>query len=82
VRFSTFVLLLTLIVTGTACYHGSKPRAIDRPAPDFKVQDSDRTVTLDQFKGKVVVLNFWASWCPPCVEELPSLMQMQRDLQS
>jgi cytochrome c biogenesis protein CcmG, thiol:disulfide interchange protein DsbE len=82
VRFYSFVLLLLLTITVSACYHGSKPRAIDRPAPDFKVQDSDRTVSLDQFKGKVVVLNFWASWCPPCVEELPSLMQMQTDLQN
>jgi cytochrome c biogenesis protein CcmG, thiol:disulfide interchange protein DsbE len=82
VRFYSLALLLTLTFAGTGCYHGSKPSAIDRPAPDFKVQDSDHTVSLDQFKGKVVVLNFWASWCPPCVEELPSLMQMQTELQN
>jgi len=82
VRFYSLALLLFLIVGASACYHGSKPSAIDRPAPDFKVQDSDRTLSLDQFKGKVVVLNFWASWCPPCVEELPSLMRMQTELQS
>jgi thiol-disulfide isomerase/thioredoxin len=41
------------------------------------VQDSDRKVTLSQFRGNVVVLNFWASWCEPCVEELPSLISMQ-----
>lgn len=82
VRFSIFALLLTLSLAGTACYHGSKPSAIDRPAPGFKVQDSDHTVSLDQFKGKVVVLNFWASWCPPCIEELPSLMRMQTELQN
>jgi len=82
VRFYSFVLLLLLTVTVRACYHGSKPTAIDRPAPEFKVQDSDHTVSLDQFKGKVVVLNFWASWCPPCVEELPSLMRMQSELQN
>jgi peroxiredoxin len=46
-------------------------------APDFTVQDSDRKVTLSQFRGDVVVLNFWATWCPPCVEELPSLISMQ-----
>jgi len=42
------------------------------------VQDSDRKVVLDQFRGQVVVLNFWATWCPPCVEEVPSLVEMQR----
>ena len=51
-------------------------------APGFTVQDSDRSVTLSQFKGQVVVLNFWATWCPPCVEELPSLVQMQQRMKS
>jgi cytochrome c biogenesis protein CcmG, thiol:disulfide interchange protein DsbE len=35
---------------------------------------------LHDYKGQVVVLNFWASWCAPCIEELPSLIQMQHDL--
>ena len=51
-------------------------------APDFTVRDSDRTVTLSQFKGQVVVLNFWATWCPPCIEEMPSLVQMQERMKS
>jgi len=37
-------------------------------------------VTLSQLRGQVVVLNFWATWCPPCVEETPSLLQMQQRL--
>ena len=44
------------------------------------MQDSDRSVTLSQFRGQIVVLNFWATWCPPCVEEMPSLVEMQRRL--
>jgi len=51
-------------------------------APDFTVHDSDRTITLSQFKGQVVVLNFWATWCPPCIEEMPSLVQMQERMKS
>lgn len=47
-------------------------------APDFTIQDSDRTVSLHDFRGKTVVLNFWASWCEPCLEETPSLIQMQK----
>lgn len=41
------------------------------------MQDSDHKVTLSQFRGQVVVLNFWATWCPPCVQETPALVQMQ-----
>jgi cytochrome c biogenesis protein CcmG, thiol:disulfide interchange protein DsbE len=82
VSFIRFGLLLPLIFVSTACYRGSKPTGIDRPAPEFTVQDSDRTVSLNQFRGKIVVLNFWASWCPPCVDELPSLMQLQTALES
>jgi peroxiredoxin len=51
-------------------------------AKDFRVQDSDRTVSLNQFRGQIVLLNFWATWCPPCVEELPSLMNMQDRVRS
>jgi len=46
------------------------------------VQDSDRSISLSQYRGKIVVLNFWATWCPPCVEEMPSLVQMQKKFQS
>jgi len=81
VRFIGSGLLLTLVLAFTACYHGFKPSGIDRPAPEFTVQDSDRSISLNQFRGKVVVLNFWASWCPPCVDELPSLMQLQTAMQ-
>jgi len=35
---------------------------------------------LSQFRGKPVVLNFWATWCPPCVEEIPSLVALQKQL--
>jgi cytochrome c biogenesis protein CcmG/thiol:disulfide interchange protein DsbE len=49
-------------------------------APDFSVTaDNGRTVSLNSFGGKVLVLNFWATWCATCMEELPSLDQFQRD---
>ena len=43
-------------------------------APEFTIHaDNGRTVTLPNFGGKLLVLNFWATWCPPCVQETPSL---------
>ena len=74
------IVLLSLSLSG--CYGGSRPPRIGTPAPDFTVQDSDRKVSLDEFRGKVVVLNFWATWCPPCIEEMPSLVEMQQKMKA
>jgi len=82
VRSSPLLVACMAVLALSACYHGSKPQSIGKPAPDFTVQDSERTITLSQYRGKIVVLNFWATWCPPCVEEMPSLVQMQKKFQS
>jgi cytochrome c biogenesis protein CcmG/thiol:disulfide interchange protein DsbE len=79
-RLLAGLLLATAPLAG--CYHGSHPQRVGSVAPDFRVQDSDRTVALNQFRGQVVILNFWATWCPPCNEELPSLMSMQERTRS
>ena len=68
-------LLLPLLLA--ACDRTPRPPLVDRSAPEFSVQDSGRTVALKDLRGKVVVVNFWATWCPPCVDELPSLVAMQ-----
>ena len=76
-RCFTFLGLLILLV---GCYSGTRPPHIGNAAPDFTVQDSESKVTLSELRGKIVVLNFWASYCPPCVEETPSLVSLQRRL--
>ncbi len=67
-----------MLIALSACYSGTRPPRIGSTAPDFTVQDAQSTITLSQYRGQVVVLNFWATWCPPCVEEMPSLVEMQR----
>ena len=73
---------LVLLLTFSACYSSTRPPRIGSSAPNFTVQDSQKQITLSQFRGQVVVLNFWATWCPPCVEEMPSLVEMQREMKA
>lgn len=81
VRFSALVLTVLALFAASACYRGAKPLSIGKPAPDFTITDAERTVSLSQLRGKIVVLNFWATWCPPCIEEMPSLVQLQKKFQ-
>ncbi len=51
-------------------------------APDFLLKDIEgRDVSLADFRGKLVFLNFWATWCPPCREEMPSMEKLYRTMQ-
>ncbi len=71
-----FNLALMLLVSG--CDRGDHPSNIGRPAPQFAVSDGAVSVDLSKLRGQVVVLNLWATWCAPCVAELPSLLELHR----
>lgn len=64
----------------TAC--GESPVAsVGKPAPDFDTVDLKGNVwSLSKLKGQVVFLNFWATWCPPCREEMPSMQKLYAKL--
>ncbi|MBV9574201.1 MAG: TlpA family protein disulfide reductase [Acidobacteriales bacterium] len=79
-RYSAVICCFTLLLAG--CHSGSRPPRIGTLAPDFSIADGDRNVSLRDFRGKVVVLNFWATWCPPCIEEMPSLVEMQQRMKN
>jgi peroxiredoxin len=78
-KVRTAALILALFtLTLTACDRGDHPTRIDQPAPAFTLTGDDgRTVSLSQFHGRIVIVNFWATWCEPCLEELPSLLALQ-----
>ncbi len=58
-----------------------EPAVPARPAPEITLFDGDgNLVPLSDFKGRVVLLNFWATWCAPCVREMPTLDRLQAKL--
>ena len=72
-RAGIVLLMVALVFAIYAAIHQRVVEAGDT-APEFTIQaDGGRTVSVPNFGGKVLVLNFWASWCPPCVQETPSL---------
>lgn len=75
---SIFLSAVILTGFGTGCDRGEHPGNIGKPAPQFVMSDGAATVDLAKLRGHIVVLNLWASWCAPCVEELPSLLELQR----
>lgn len=81
ILLSFLVLLLYLPAFSQSLKVGSN-------APDFSLQlqqdgkASDKTVTLSSYKGKVLFLHFWATWCPPCKVELPHMESLAKKLAS
>ena len=68
--------LTTLLALG--CDRGDHPHALAKPAPQFTISDGAESLDLATLRGKTVVLNLWATWCAPCIEELPSLLALHK----
>ena len=81
---SALLLVLALIVAAcggapTEPPPPPAPAAAGDMAPDFTLEDTNgNKVTLSALRGKVVMVNFWATWCPPCKEEMPSMERLNK----
>jgi len=73
------VLTLGLLMTGCSSGTNQQP-VIGKPAPNFKLQSLDgQSISLSDFRGKPVLINFWATWCGPCRIEMPYLQQIYEE---
>lgn len=78
-RSPRLLALILLLAAVPGCDRGSHPAQTGKPAPDFSLSDGSTSIRLRDYRGRVVLVNFWASWCQPCVAELPSLLQLHHE---
>ncbi len=71
-----------LVLFAMPSYRQGEASIAGKPAQDFSLTLAGKSERLSDLKGKLVVLNFWATWCPPCVEETPSLNRLQKYIDS
>jgi cytochrome c biogenesis protein CcmG, thiol:disulfide interchange protein DsbE len=70
-----------LVLFALPSYRQGEASIAGKTADDFALTIDGKAQHLSDYRGKVVVLNFWASWCPPCVEEAPALNRLQRHIE-
>ena len=75
-------LMLPALVLGPACMAAElRDHTSSKPTPPLELEDlNGRLHSLEDYRGKVLLVNFWANWCHPCLQEIPELINLDKEL--
>ena len=74
--FFVIIVLVMIMTSAFSFFSGCKASGNDSSSIDFTLDDLDgNEISLSDFRGQIVVLNFWATWCPPCMAEIPDFVE-------
>jgi cytochrome c biogenesis protein CcmG, thiol:disulfide interchange protein DsbE len=78
-KLSALVCAIAVVVLAASCAKEKSPGAIKDKSPDFTLRDTrGNKISLSEFRGRVVLMEFWATWCPPCRESIPDMNELYK----
>ena len=82
-QFFAFIFIFLLLISGLFVRHQKQKEALAQqtiPLAEFSLPDlSGTTHSITNWKGKILIINFWATWCPPCLKEIPEFIELQTE---
>jgi len=83
-QFFAFIIIFLIFISGLFAWQQSEKKTLQMqqaiPLPDFSLPDTSGTIyPITNWQGKILIINFWATWCPPCLKEIPEFIELQSE---